>query len=365
MLALRLIAALAGAALVLAAVRSALQSFVLARAAPEHITDAVFRVSRAAFRLRESRATTYEDLDRLMALYAPVTLMLIPLAWAACVLLGYMLVFWAMGVTPLYAAFRLSGSSLLTLGFESVEAPWVTALVFSEAIIGLGVIALLIAYLPAMYAAFARRSALVGMLEVRAGSPPTGVELLERAHRLEMVEQLEMQMVGSLDELFRRWEVWFAEVEESHTSLAALVFFRSPQPHQSWITAAGAVLDGAALLASTVDAPRTPSAELCIRGGYIALRQIAGYFDVEYDPDPRPTDPISIHRTEFDQAYDRLLRSGLPLRQDRDQCWRDFAGWRVNYDVPLLALASLTRAPYAPWSSDRCACSALVTGGRP
>ncbi len=38
---------------------------------------------------------------------------------------------------------------------------------------------------------------------------------------------------------------------------------------------------------------------------------------------------------------------------DREQAWRDFSGWRVNYDVPLLALASLVMAPYAPWSSDR------------
>ena len=34
---------------------------------------------------------------------------------------------------------------------------------------------------------------------------------------------------------------------ETHTSLAVLSFFRSPNPHRSWITAAGAVLDAAAL----------------------------------------------------------------------------------------------------------------------
>ena len=43
----------------------------------------------------------------------------------------------------------------------------------------------------------------------------------------------------------------------------------------------------------------------------------------------------------------------MPLRADRDQAWRDFAGWRVNYDIPLVTLAGLLVAPYAPWSSDR------------
>jgi hypothetical protein len=43
----------------------------------------------------------------------------------------------------------------------------------------------------------------------------------------------------------------------------------------------------------------------------------------------------------------------VPLKADLEQAWRDFAGWRVNYDRVLLSLASLTMAPYAPWSSDR------------
>jgi len=43
----------------------------------------------------------------------------------------------------------------------------------------------------------------------------------------------------------------------------------------------------------------------------------------------------------------------VPLKADRDQAWRDFAGWRVNYDLALVELARLTDAPPSPWSSDR------------
>jgi hypothetical protein len=43
----------------------------------------------------------------------------------------------------------------------------------------------------------------------------------------------------------------------------------------------------------------------------------------------------------------------LPVTADRDAAWRGFVGWRVNYDTVLLALAALTMAPPAPWSSDR------------
>ncbi len=48
-----------------------------------------------------------------------------------------------------------------------------------------------------------------------------------------------------------------------------------------------------------------------------------------------------------------LTEVGLPIKADLDQAWRDFAGWRVNYDEPLLRLCALVSAPSAPWSSDR------------
>jgi len=43
----------------------------------------------------------------------------------------------------------------------------------------------------------------------------------------------------------------------------------------------------------------------------------------------------------------------VPLKADLDQGWRDFAGWRVNYDQVLVRLCALTLAPPAKWSSDR------------
>jgi hypothetical protein len=112
-------------------------------------------------------------------------------------------------------------------------------------------------------------------------------------------------------------------------------------------------MDAAALTSSTVDVPRDPQAELCIRAGYVALCRIADFFRIPYEAEPDPTDPISIIREEFDAVYDELAEQGVPLKPDREQAWRDFAGWRVNYDTVLLVLADLIMAPYAPWISDR------------
>ena len=71
-------------------------------------------------------------------------------------------------------------------------------------------------------------------------------------------------------------------------------------------------------------------------------------------PNPSfPADPISITRAEFDAACEQLAAEKVPLKADREQAWRDFGGWRVNYDFVLLRLCTLTMAPPAPWSSDR------------
>jgi hypothetical protein len=252
--------------------------------------------------------------------------------------------FWGSGVETWQEAFRISGSSLLTLGYAKGDSLFHTVLEFSEATIGLLLVALLIAYLPTMYNAFSRRESAVTLLEVRAGSPPTAVEMIARYHRIHGLNRLE--------EAWRAWEVWFAEIEESHTSLAALVFFRSPKPEQSWITSAGAILDAAALTLAAVNIEWNPQAALCIRSGFLALRSISNFFQVNYNPNPHfPDDEISVSREEFDLACDLLAEEGVPIRANRDQAWQDFAGWRVNYDVPLLALCKITMAPPAPWSS--------------
>ncbi len=235
LLLLRVTLFIGGVAVVFGTFLSAVRTFVMPRSSDERLTNLVFKVVLLVFRLRLRKVTTYEERDQMLALYAPISLLMLPAVWLAVILFGYVLMYWAIEPRPLYDAFSLSGSSLLTLGFTKSEGVLSLMLEFSEAIFGLTMAALLIAYLPTMYAAFSKRESMVAMLDVRGGTPPTPLELLSRAHRIRGLD--------ALTELWETWEVWFVEVEESHTSLAALVFFRSPQPNTSWITAAGAVLE--------------------------------------------------------------------------------------------------------------------------
>ncbi len=343
--ALRVVVFIAGAFCAGATFGSAVLTVVLPRGIPARLTRVVFLSTRAIFSLRIGRKASYERIDRVLALYAPMSLLVLLQVWLVIVLVGYACMFWALEPGPISEAIIISGSSLLTLGFLRGEGLPSTLLSFTEAAVGLALLALLITYLPSLYAAFSRREQGVASLEVRAGSPPSGAAMIDRMFRIDDL--------AGLGDVWRRWEDWFVDLEETHTSFPALTFFRSPQPEQSWVTAAGAVLDGAAIAASTLDGPRDPDTDLVIRAGYVALRRIASFFGVPFDRNPRADDPISITRVEYDEIYDRFAAAGMALKADRDQAWRDFAGWRVNYDTVLLGLASLTSAPKAPWSSDR------------
>jgi len=337
---------IAGIIIVILTLSSALSTFVLPRSARSQLNRIVFGLLRRIFNFLMHFAKTYSRRDAIMAYYAPVGLMFLLPTWYLLILVGYAAIYWAVGVGDLFAIFRLSGSSLFTLGFDISKTPLVTMLAFSEAMIGLMLVGLLIAYLPTMYAAFSRREQIVNMLEVRAGSPPSALEMLLRFHRNHGLDKL--------SDYWKVWEAWFADTEESHTTLPALIFFRSPRAENSWVTAAGTVLDAAAITLSAIEIPYEVSAALCIRAGYLTLRRIANYFDIPNPQNPHyPENPICIDRAEFDDVLNQLARAGLPIKADQEQAWRDYAGWRVNYDRALILTCGLVMAPSAPWSSDR------------
>jgi hypothetical protein len=344
--ALDVVALVAGIFLLAVTVLSVIRSTVLPRAAPSRVTYVTSRATRAAFKFRADRARTYEDRDRIMAMLGPVSLLALLVVWVILVIAGYTLIYLAITHGSLSDCIKLSGASIFTLGTSSDGRLGPSLVTYSEAALGLFIVALLISYLPSIYSAFSRREAGVSLLSVRAGTPPQAPTMLIRYHRIEEPRY-------RLGELWKQWESWFIDIEESHTTFPILVFFRSPNKNRSWITAAGALLDAASFWAGCVEHPLDPDVQLCVRAGYLALRRISDTVGVRYDNDPRPDDRITISRGEWDAAMNEMADAGVPLRADRDEAWRDWKGWRVNYDGVLLRLARLVEAPITPWESDR------------
>jgi hypothetical protein len=216
---------------------------------------------------------------------------------------------------------------------------------FLAAAFGLLVVALQIAYLPALYDAFNRRETLVTMLESRAGTPAWGPELLSR-HYLVGIE-------GNLDSFYGDWETWSADVAESHTTNPALLYMRSPHPTNSWLVGLVAVLDSAALYLSLCPTVAPAEAKLCVRMGFTCLRDIARAIRIPFEPDPRPDAGIELPFDDFVEAVAGLKQVGVPVERSAEEAWAHFKGWRINYESIAYALADIMFAPPGPWTGPR------------
>lgn len=338
-----IVGSLLGLWLVVAVLLSAVRTVVVPRGERPLLTAAVFLSVRRLMEPALRRSSSYRH-EQLLRRYAPLSLMALAASWALLVIVGFTPVHWAVGDIGWIEALQVSGSSLTTLGFLSAEPTPARLVEIAEAFLGLGLVGLLISFLPAIYAAYSQREQLVAQMASRAGEPPAVATFFVRMHRIRGVDDL--------DATWEDWERWFAQVEETHTSYSALVYFRSGD-RRSWLTASGCLLDAAAMYLSAVDVPTSAPAALCLRSGFLCLREVADQLLVPYDPHPAPEDPISVSREEFDACWDELAAAGVPLVADADQAWRDWAGWRVNYDAALMGLAALIEPPSAPWSADR------------
>jgi hypothetical protein len=335
-----------GLLVVLATGLSVLFTMVLPRR-PTGISRASLWVN-SAVRLTFVRLTrlarSYEAKDAILAPVGPVALVAQLLAWAAGFILGFALMLQSTTHDMADGLLQALGS-LFTVGTIHPGGAENLPLDVAAGAVWVVVVALQIAYLPALYAAFSQREGLVAMLESRAGVPAWGPELLAR-HQL-------VGIIDTLPELYSSWEEWAAAVAESHTTYPVLLLFRSPEPWFSWLLALLAVLDGAAMHLALAPTTASSNARLCLRMGFTALDRIGSVVGWHLDPDPLPDAPIELTYGEFEQAVQMLERVGFPTERSADAAWPDFHGWRVNYETAAYRLADRLVVPPAPWSGPR------------
>ncbi len=341
----RVLAAVLGAVIALVTSASVLRTLVIPRGRLGRLPRWADTVTKWFFRLATARMDSYRDRDGVLAAQGPMFLLTLLAAWLLLFLVAFTLLLWPQ-TRHIGESTREAGSSLLTLGFQTSNHPWATAIDFFAAATGLATVALQIGYLPTIYGAFNRRETEVTLLGARAGNPPFGPELLART-------RVGLQAEGELDGLYQGWERWAADVAESHSNYPALIRFRSPQPYTHWVVAMLAVMDSAALLTALAPSRAPVSARLALRMGFLALRQIADAIQLPYDPDPRPDDGIELAFEEFESAVQSLTDVGFECERDVFEAWQHFAGWRINYEAIAYRLCAEVDAVPALWSGPR------------
>ena len=338
--AIRIFAAVVGGFAVAWALLEAIRAFVIPRGIQLRsrvVFYWVFRLLRWVIRVR--RAVDREAVDEIMVYGAPIAVLGLPLLWLITTLLGFAGIFWAIDGGGFGDAVVVSGSSLFTLGFERPDGVGGALAAFACATIGLGLLALVISYLPTLNSAFSRRESVVAMLDTRAGSPPDAITLIERHHVFAGIE--------TLDAMWPQWEQWIVDVGETHYTHPMLVFFRSSEADHSWVTATATLLEAANFRLSAIDAPGAGNAAawMFYRAGLGAVGRLRGFFSYRVaDRDVAPVD-----REEFDRVLAHFEEVGVKVSADRELAWERFCRRRADYEAVLDALARLVDAPAGLW----------------
>lgn len=222
-----------------------------------------YRLSRAYYRLTwpvwrriACRMPRGPQRYGFLSVYGPLSLFGLLTVWANGLIFGFAILQWSIGTTitapqPADHGFTsylyLSGTTFFTLGYGDVvpTSAWGRGLSVAEAGIGFAFLAVVIGYLPVLYQAFSDREVIISMLDGRAGSPPTAVELLRRLGPARLPDAAEPLLV--------EWERWAAELLESHLSFPVLRFYRSQHDNQSWVATLTIILDTSALLLALID----------------------------------------------------------------------------------------------------------------
>jgi hypothetical protein len=360
MIALQALSVIFGAVVALAILGSALKTVVLPQEGLPRLSQAVFAV---VHRLLVHRSRNRESAIALRALYAPVALVSLPLVWMLLMVIAFSFIFWGTGSLTVQRAFEISGSSLTTLGFAEPDTTTRIWLAFVEATIGLGLVALLISYLPTIYGAYNGREKGIIRLRPITGAPPKAVDMLQT-----------LQRVGALDstDFWRNQSEWILDLEQTHTAFPILTYFPETHRDHSWVATVGTVLDASALVLSASETLAGRSLEEIERGpmmllayGMPAFVRVARAASIPIDEPlgftgvadhfSEPPPPISITRAEYDEAM-AALAPIIDVPPDRsEEGWRRFAWVRSSYDPALRGLAGLTLAYPAPWTTDRAA----------
>jgi hypothetical protein len=337
---------------------SALKTVVLPQEGNPRLAQFMFAL---VYRLLVHRRQNDPATRQLRALYAPVALVSLPLVWMIGMMLAFTCIYWGTRNLDWSRAFEISVSSLTTMGFAEPNGAGKIWIAFVEATIGLGLVALLISYLPTIYTAYNGREKGTNRLRPVAGSPPSGVEFLRSLQRLGSLESPDLWQTSS---------DWMLDLEQTHTAFPILTYFPGSDSEQSWVATMGAVLDASALFvgvseidtgAQFADAQRGPLTVLVYglplivriaRAVYVPLPPPMTLQDLVAHLD-QPAPAVSIGRDEYDAAMTAL--SGVLVVEPgrEEEAWRRFCWLRSAYEPALRALAGVTLAYPAPWTSDR------------
>jgi hypothetical protein len=338
----------AGVAIFLIVVWDAFEAIILPRRVTRkfRLTRAFYKTTWSVWRFVICLVPSKKKREALLGFFGPSSLLVLVGVWAVGLVFGFGLMQYGAGsavvTTGTQPGFQtdiyLSGTTFFTLGLGDVipRSGLARALVVTEAGFGFGFLAAVIGYLPFIYGSFSKREVNISLLDSRAGTPPTAGELLRRHSYAQGQEALRI--------LLKDWELWCAELMESHLSYPVLAYFRSQHDNQSWIASLTAILDTCALVIVGIEGGCKKQAELTFAIARHAVVDLSQVFGTE--PKALPQDRLPAQ--DLRRIRDILAQHGLKIH-DGHEADGKLSEMRKMYEPYIYALANYLNQSLPPW----------------
>jgi hypothetical protein len=287
--------------------------------------------------------------ESFLGYFGPFSLILLLIFWALGLIFAFALLQFGLGEhvrlgnEPITFGILVyhSGETFFTLGYGDITpvTPLARILAVMEGGMGFAFLGVVVGYLPVIYSSFSTRELEISLLDSRAGSPPSAGELLSR--------------LGCcpdpivLDNIFRDWERWSADLLASHISYPVLCFFRSQHSNQSWLGALTTMLDVTSVVLAGVDGIQKEQAKLTFAMARHAAVDLAQVVNAEYDPHA----PDRLPPEQLEKLRQTLIAAGLRPKQD-DEADKKLLKMRSLYEPYCEALARRLLLTLPPWLHD-------------
>jgi Ion channel len=346
-------ASIGGLAIIFSVLLDAFETVVLPRRVTRQfrLTAWFYRRTWTPWRRIATCIKTASRQQNFLGYFGPLSLLLLLAFWAAGLIFGFALLQYGFGGHEQISGEPLtfgkiiyhSGETFFTLGYGDIvpTSGAARALSVLEAGMGFAFLGIVIGYLPVVYSSFSRREIQISMLDARAGSPPTAVELLARLAGRSDGPSIDQRV---LDQVLRDWERWSAELLESHISYPVLSFFRSQHSNQSWLGALTTMLDVTSLILIGVEGVHPGQAKLTFAMARHAAVDLAQVVNAQYDSHA----PERLLEAEFDGLRGALASAGLKLRDD-DEARNKLTRLRSMYEPYSHSIGRNLMLTLPPW----------------
>lgn len=348
-----IVAAIGGIAIIWIVLLDAFETVVLPRRVLRNfrLTAYVYRRTWIPWRRMASWIKKPSRQQNFLGYFGPLSLILLMEVWAVSLILAFALIQYGVGSheqlgnEPITFGRLLyqSGETFFTLGYGDIVPTSAASRALSvfEAGMGFAFLGVVIGYIPVVYTAFSRREIQISMLDARAGSPPTALELLVRLAGRTENPGLDQSV---LDQVLRDWERWSAELLESQISYPVLSFFRSQHNNESWLGALTTMLDVTSLILTGVEGVNPGQAKLTFAMARHAAVDLAQVVNARYDPNTQDRLP----EEELNAFREALAAAGLYLRND-DAARQKLSRLRSMYEPYVTSTARNLMLRLPPW----------------